>query len=373
MTGSTTSALGGTKLDTSERLSQSLVSLRQAGLNAVALIHNNGLPFNRLQLADVAGQGIISDEDYIWLNHLHEHSNHACALASNTLRESARLTAVPPLEVDNLALGNAQEQRLWNPLIVDVGFTYPLHQGPSPAKNSLHNRRCQRHPRHPSIRVYQGHLTSSNVILIIPACPSRLALCPFVALQRTPLAGLGWALAAPLCASRSAQSIYMRVAPACTHKHKVDRSVERSNNCLEQLESDHSAYDRHPRLGEEDHRNLSVHQGGATWGRAHFSRWRTAAGLVGLGRAACSAISSSVAPPTTFFVLLRLGRFRFGICLLASGGRLLQKQKACYGQYAQAYNTSVERGGEEGRLHAAHWVRHLVVSLRILHMRKQSS
>ncbi len=44
------------------------------------------------------------------------------------LRESARLTAVPPLEVDNLALGNAQEQRLRDPLIVDVGFTYPLDQ-----------------------------------------------------------------------------------------------------------------------------------------------------------------------------------------------------------------------------------------------------
>ncbi len=57
-------------------------------------------------------------------------------------------------------------------------------------------------------------------------------------------------------------------------------------------------------------------------------RWRTAAGLVGLGRAACSAISSSVAPPITFFVLLRLGRLLFGICLLASGGRLLQKQKS---------------------------------------------
>ncbi len=56
-------------------------------------------------------------------------------------------------------------------------------------------------------------------------------------------------------------------------------------------------------------------------------RWRTAAGLVGLGRAACSAISSSVAPPITFFVLLRLGRLLFGICLLASGSRLLQEQK----------------------------------------------
>ncbi len=56
--------------------------------------------------------------------------------------------------------------------------------------------------------------------------------------------------------------------------------------------------------------------------------WRTAAGLVGLGRAACSAISSSVAPPVTFFVLLRLGRLLFGFCLLASGGRLLQKQKS---------------------------------------------
>ncbi len=44
------------------------------------------------------------------------------------LCESARLTAVPPLEVDNLALGNAQEQRLRDPLIVDVGFTYPLDQ-----------------------------------------------------------------------------------------------------------------------------------------------------------------------------------------------------------------------------------------------------
>jgi len=49
-------------------------------------------------------------------------------LRPRRLCESARLTAVPPLEVDNLALGNAQEQRLWDPLIVDVGFTYPLDQ-----------------------------------------------------------------------------------------------------------------------------------------------------------------------------------------------------------------------------------------------------
>jgi hypothetical protein len=49
-------------------------------------------------------------------------------LRPRRLCEGARLTAVPPLEVDDLALGNAQEQRLWDPLIVDVGFTYPLDQ-----------------------------------------------------------------------------------------------------------------------------------------------------------------------------------------------------------------------------------------------------
>lgn len=49
-----------------------------------------------------------------------------------------------------------------------------------------------------------------------------------------------------------------------------------------------------------------------------------AAGRLGLGRAACSAISSSVAPLITFLVLLRLGRLLFGSCLLASGCRLLQ-------------------------------------------------
>ena len=52
-----------------------------------------------------------------------------------------------------------------------------------------------------------------------------------------------------------------------------------------------------------------------------------AAGRVGLVRAACSAISSSVAPPITFFVLLRLGRLLLGICLLVSGCRLLQEMR----------------------------------------------
>ena len=65
------------------QLSQSLVSLRQAGLNAVALIHNNGLPFNGLQLANVASQGVIREQDYVWLDHLHEQSNRSCAVASN--------------------------------------------------------------------------------------------------------------------------------------------------------------------------------------------------------------------------------------------------------------------------------------------------
>ena len=52
----------------------------------------------------------------------------SAGLRPRRLCESARLTAVPPLEIDNLALGNTQEQRFWDPLIVDVGFTYPLHQ-----------------------------------------------------------------------------------------------------------------------------------------------------------------------------------------------------------------------------------------------------
>ena len=53
----------------------------------------------------------------------------------------------------------------------------------------------------------------------------------------------------------------------------------------------------------------------------------TAAGRGGLGRAACSAISSSVAPLVTFFVLLRLGLVLFGACLLVSGSPLMHSQK----------------------------------------------
>lgn len=44
------------------------------------------------------------------------------------LHQHAGLAAIPPLEVDHLALGDAHEQGLRHPLIVDVGLAYPLHQ-----------------------------------------------------------------------------------------------------------------------------------------------------------------------------------------------------------------------------------------------------
>ena len=44
------------------------------------------------------------------------------------LHQHARLAAVPPLEVDHLPLGNAHQQRLRHPFVVDVGLAYPLHQ-----------------------------------------------------------------------------------------------------------------------------------------------------------------------------------------------------------------------------------------------------
>ena len=52
----------------------------------------------------------------------------SAGLCPSWLCQHARLTAIPPFEVDDLALGNAQEQRLGDPLIVDVGFANPLHQ-----------------------------------------------------------------------------------------------------------------------------------------------------------------------------------------------------------------------------------------------------
>lgn len=57
--------------------------------------------------------------------------------------------------------------------------------------------------------------------------------------------------------------------------------------------------------------------------------WRIAAGLGMRGRAACSAISSSVAPPITFLVLLRVGRLLFGACLPPSSCAALQGSHHC--------------------------------------------
>ena len=44
------------------------------------------------------------------------------------LHQHTRLAAIPPLEVDDLALSYAHEQRLRHPFVVDVGLAYPLHQ-----------------------------------------------------------------------------------------------------------------------------------------------------------------------------------------------------------------------------------------------------
>ena len=38
------------------------------------------------------------------------------------------VAAIAPLEIDDLALGEAQQQRLRNPLVVDVGLAHIFHQ-----------------------------------------------------------------------------------------------------------------------------------------------------------------------------------------------------------------------------------------------------
>ena len=49
-------------------------------------------------------------------------------LGPGRLCEGAGLTAVPALEVDDLAFGDAQEQGLRDPLVVDMGLANPLDQ-----------------------------------------------------------------------------------------------------------------------------------------------------------------------------------------------------------------------------------------------------
>ena len=55
-------------------------------------------------------------------------ADEGAGLGPGLLHQHARLAAIPPLEVDDLALGDTHEQGLRHPLIVDVGLAYPLHQ-----------------------------------------------------------------------------------------------------------------------------------------------------------------------------------------------------------------------------------------------------
>lgn len=55
-------------------------------------------------------------------------AHEGAGLRPRLLHQHARLTAIPPLEVDDLALGYTHEQRLRHPFIVDVGLAYPFHQ-----------------------------------------------------------------------------------------------------------------------------------------------------------------------------------------------------------------------------------------------------
>ena len=55
-------------------------------------------------------------------------ADEGAGLGPSLLHQHARLAAIPPLEVDHLALGNARKQGLGHPLVVDVGLAYPLHQ-----------------------------------------------------------------------------------------------------------------------------------------------------------------------------------------------------------------------------------------------------
>ena len=53
-------------------------------------------------------------------------ANEPAGLRPGCLGQIARLAAMPPLEVDHLAPGNAHEQGFGYPLIVDVGLANPL-------------------------------------------------------------------------------------------------------------------------------------------------------------------------------------------------------------------------------------------------------
>ena len=52
----------------------------------------------------------------------------SAGLGPSLLHQHAGLAVISPLEVDDLALGNAHEQGLRHPFVVDVGLAYPLHQ-----------------------------------------------------------------------------------------------------------------------------------------------------------------------------------------------------------------------------------------------------
>lgn len=91
-------------------------------------------------------------------------------LGPGGLGQAARLAAVAPLEVDDLALGDLQQQRLRNPLIVDVGLAYVLDQ-----VLGILRRACK------SSRVMPVHAP-----LIHPfACSVVVRLMPFARCQGT--------------------------------------------------------------------------------------------------------------------------------------------------------------------------------------------
>lgn len=89
-----------------------------------------------------------------------------------------------------------------------------MREAPSPAKQPLYNWGSQRHTRYPAVRVHQRHFVGPNLVLVIPTCPSRLALCSLVAFHSSPFARLGRAVAASVNPFRGSQGIYMCVAPA---------------------------------------------------------------------------------------------------------------------------------------------------------------
>lgn len=120
-------------------------------------------------------------------------ADEGAGLGPSLLHQHARLAAIPPLEVDHLALGNAHEQGLRHPLVVDVGLAYPLHQvlclllgAWSDSKPELGGRRqqaCQLTRKSPCVNgkgrvlMEKSFIKTSAVLLCVGVTASGMGKC----------------------------------------------------------------------------------------------------------------------------------------------------------------------------------------------------